>query len=62
MKKVYVSPKTIITCSFPESELLGHSYGDADAKKHSFFDEEDDAQSEVAPTDKSTWDDEKNWD
>jgi len=62
MKKVYVSPKTIITCSFPESELLGHSYEFIDAKKQSFFDEEADAQDEVAPTDKSTWDDEKNWD
>ena len=60
MKKVYVSPKTIITSSYPESELLGHSYGWADSKKNSFFEDDEDNQ-EAAPTDKSTWDDENSW-
>ena len=60
MKKIYVSPKTIITSSYLESALLGHSYGDADAKKNGFFEDDEDNQ-EVAPTDKSVWDDEKTW-
>lgn len=36
MKKKYVSPEVIIACSYLESKLLGHSYGDADAKEQNF--------------------------
>ena len=62
MKKVYQKPRIDVVTYMSENRFLEQSYDHADAKKQSFFDEEDDAQSEVAPTDKSTWDDEKNWD
>ena len=62
MKKKYVSPVVSMTSLDRDGSLLmisGHEFDWGDAKKQNFF-EEDDA--EVAPTDKSTWDDEKNWD
>jgi len=65
MKKKYVSPVVSMTSLDRDGSLLmisGHEYDWGDAKKQSFFDEEADAQDEVAPTDKSAWDDEKNWD
>ena len=62
MKKKYVNPTVTVMNFHREGVLLMHSYDWGDAKKQSFFDEEADAQDEVAPTDKSTWDDEKNWD
>ena len=62
MKKKYVNPATVSVATIEQSALLEHSYGWVHSKKQDFFDEEADAQDEVAPTDKSVWDDEKNWD